>query len=165
LKKAQLDKEAGEQRGQNMSQAAQAYKLFSDDKTPVDVALMLNLRHAEVTEFYREYWKMCSRCSITESIRNNPERYRSLFYNMPSVIDCYNTNTQDYAASYMYGGQIQQQRQYSSLDYNTEANIDMIVDEAEKLFNKAVKDCIKKLLLIALLANHPHHYHYRLKKN
>jgi hypothetical protein len=65
---------------------------------------------------------------------------------MPSVIDCYNTNTQDYAASYMYGGQIQQQRQYSSLDYNTEANIDMIVDEAEKLFNKAVKDCIKKVI-------------------
>jgi hypothetical protein len=58
LKKSQLDKEAGEQRGQNMSQAAQAYNLFSDDKTPVDVAIMLNLRHAEVTEFYREYWKL-----------------------------------------------------------------------------------------------------------
>jgi hypothetical protein len=40
----------------------------------------------------------------------------------------------------MYG---QQQQQSSSPHYNTEANISMIVGEAEKLYNKAVKDCIK----------------------
>jgi hypothetical protein len=45
-------------RGQKISQAAQAYKLFSEDKSPVDVAITLNLRQAEVTEFYREYWKL-----------------------------------------------------------------------------------------------------------
>ena len=49
--------------------------------------------------------------SITESIRNNPERFRLIFHNMPqSIIDCYNANGQDYAASYMYEGQIQQQK-------------------------------------------------------
>jgi hypothetical protein len=60
--------------------------------------------------------------SITESIINNPEKFRSLFYNMPFIIDCYNSDGQDYAASYMYGGQIQQQPQYLSPDTNTEAN-------------------------------------------
>jgi hypothetical protein len=34
--------------------------------------------------------------SITESIRNDPERYRSLFYNMsPSITDCYSNSSQD----------------------------------------------------------------------
>jgi hypothetical protein len=84
--------------------------------------------------------------SITESVRNNPERFVLIFHNMPqSIIDCYNGNSQDYASSYMYGGQIQQQSpQYSSPNYNTEAKAAMIVDEAEKLYNKIVKDSINK---------------------
>jgi hypothetical protein len=81
---------------------------------------------------------------ITESIRNEPERFRSLVYNMPSIIHCYNSDGQDYAASDMYGGQIQQH--YSSPDYNTEANMALIVDEAQKLFNKLVKDSINKAI-------------------
>ena len=82
--------------------------------------------------------------SITESARNNPERFRLIFYNMPpSITDCYNSDGQDYAASYMYGGQIQQQSQ-QYLSPNTEANAAMIVDEAEKLSSKLVKDCINK---------------------
>ena len=65
---------------------------------------------------------------------------------MPSSItDCYNSDGEDYAASYMYGGQIQQQQpRYLSPDDNTEANAAMIVDEAEKLFTKVVKDSINK---------------------
>ncbi len=90
----------------------------------------------------------CALLSITESIRNDPERFRSIFYNMPSIIDCYNSNSQDYAASYMYGGQIQQPQQYPSPNYNTEANVAIIVDEAEKLFNRLVKDCINKVIII-----------------
>jgi hypothetical protein len=43
----------------------------------------------------------------------------------------------------MYGGQIQQQSQ-QYLSPNTEANVAIIVDEAEKLYNKIVKDCINK---------------------
>jgi transposase len=296
LKRAEQENETSKKRTEKMSEAAQAYKLFSEGKSPVDVAIELNLRQAEVSEFYREYWELkqlydlnqvyeeikgdihsfvklyklakavgmnaqhvgkllviadnhlpvveyryqelkreeasleagnrnsartfqelsdhisatrdtleqyesdCKKrgleiknlnkvykasqelvddfqnnneefikiiktveekvvsvlsnvkallrnalVSITESIRNNPERYRSLFYNMlPSIIDCYDSNGQDYAASYMYGGQIRQSSQYPSPNYNTESNIAVLVDEAEKLYNKVVKDCINK---------------------
>ena len=44
----------------------------------------------------------------------------------------------------MYGSQSQQ---YPSPNYNTEANVSIIVDEAEKLFNKVVKDCINKIII------------------
>ena len=43
---------------QHLSLAAQAYKLFSDRKTPLEVAIALNLRESEATKFYREYWKL-----------------------------------------------------------------------------------------------------------
>ena len=42
----------------------------------------------------------CALLSITESIRNNPERYRSIFYNMSPSITDYSSNGQDYTASY-----------------------------------------------------------------
>ena len=61
---------------------------------------------------------------------------------MRSIIDCYNTDGQDYTDSYKY--RQMQQPQYLSPDNNTEANAAIIVDEAEKLFNKVVKDCINK---------------------
>jgi transposase len=38
--------------------AAHAYKLFSDRKTPLEVAIELNLRESEATNFYKEYWKL-----------------------------------------------------------------------------------------------------------
>jgi hypothetical protein len=90
----------------------------------------------------------CALLSITESITNNPERFRLLFHNMPpSIIDCYDSNGQDYTASYMCGGQIRQFQYYPSPNYNTEANIAIIVDEAQKLFNKLVKDSINKVII------------------
>jgi hypothetical protein len=83
----------------------------------------------------------CALLSITESIRNDPERFRSIFNNMSLITDY--SNSQDYINSYMYGGQIQQP-QYPLPNYNTEANAAIIIDEAEKLFNKVVKDSINK---------------------
>jgi hypothetical protein len=67
------------------------------------------------------------------------------FYNMsPSIID-YSSNGQDYINSCsMYGQQQPQSLQYPSLNYNTEANVAIIVDEAEKLFYKLIKDCVNK---------------------
>ena len=56
--------------------------------------------------------------SITESARNDPERYRQIFYNMSS--------------------------QYPLQDYNTDATVSIMVDDAEKLYDKIVKDCINK---------------------
>jgi hypothetical protein len=43
---------------QRLSLSAQAYKLFSEGKTPIRVAIALNLRESEATKFYREYWKL-----------------------------------------------------------------------------------------------------------
>ena len=43
---------------QHLSLSAQAYKLFSEGKTPLEVAIELNLRESETTKFYKEYWKL-----------------------------------------------------------------------------------------------------------
>src|SRR5215217_2808152 len=43
---------------QQLSVSSQAYKLFSEHKTPLEVAIALNLRESEATKFYREYWKL-----------------------------------------------------------------------------------------------------------
>jgi predicted transcriptional regulator len=41
-----------------LSPATQAYRLFSQEKTLVDVAVSLNLTQPEVTQFYKEYWDL-----------------------------------------------------------------------------------------------------------
>ena len=38
--------------------ATQAYKLFSQEKKPVDVAIQLSLSEKEATRFYTEYWRL-----------------------------------------------------------------------------------------------------------
>ena len=38
--------------------SAQAYQLFSEDKTPVEVAIILKLHASKVSKLYREYWKL-----------------------------------------------------------------------------------------------------------
>ena len=86
----------------------------------------------------------CALLSITESIRNNPERYRSIFYNMSSITDYSSNSGQDYTASCMYG---QTNNKSPSPDYNTEANAAIIIDEAEKLFYKLVKDSINNIII------------------
>jgi transposase len=47
-----------EQQQPHQSLSAQAYKLFSEGKTPLEVAIALNLRESEATKFYKEYWKL-----------------------------------------------------------------------------------------------------------
>jgi hypothetical protein len=43
---------------QHLSLSTQAYKLFSDRKTPLEVAIELNLSESEATKLYREYWRL-----------------------------------------------------------------------------------------------------------
>jgi hypothetical protein len=43
---------------QQLSLSIHAYKLFSEGKTPLEVAIELNLTESEVTKFCREYWKL-----------------------------------------------------------------------------------------------------------
>ena len=73
--------------------------------------------------------------SLMESIRNEPVKYSSLI--------CYHNNnislpgTTHYPASFMYG--LQQKQQYaSSQNYFTEHYAAMLVEEADKLYNKLV---------------------------
>jgi hypothetical protein len=53
-----LEKNQNQEQEQRLSLAARAYKLFSDGKTPLYVAIELNLRELEATKFYKEYWKL-----------------------------------------------------------------------------------------------------------
>jgi transposase len=50
-----VDSKKNQNQEQQLSLSAQAYKLFSDRKTPLEVAISLNLRESEATKFYREY--------------------------------------------------------------------------------------------------------------
>jgi len=43
---------------EHLSLPTQSYKLFCGGKTPLEVAIELNLRESEATEFYKEYWKL-----------------------------------------------------------------------------------------------------------
>jgi transposase len=47
-----------EQQEQQLSLSTQAYKLFSDGKSPIQVAVALNLKESEITRFYKEYIKL-----------------------------------------------------------------------------------------------------------
>jgi hypothetical protein len=57
LKEEQDDSEKNQNQEQqpHRSLSAQAYKLFSDRKTPLEVAIALNLGESEATKFYKEY--------------------------------------------------------------------------------------------------------------
>jgi predicted transcriptional regulator len=64
LKKASAEENENGQTTNKMEQhpalsvSAQSYKLFSEGKTPVEVAVSLNLPQPEVTQFYKEYWDL-----------------------------------------------------------------------------------------------------------
>jgi DNA-binding CsgD family transcriptional regulator len=40
------------------SLATRAYELFSNGKTPLQIAIALNIRQSEAAKYYREYWKL-----------------------------------------------------------------------------------------------------------
>jgi hypothetical protein len=50
--------EGAEKSQTQLSISTQAYKLFSEDKTPIEVAVALNVRESEITRFYKEYLKL-----------------------------------------------------------------------------------------------------------
>jgi AraC-like DNA-binding protein len=52
------EEESRRQKYKQQEISAQAYQLFSEGKTPVEVAIVLNLRAPEVTRLYREYWEL-----------------------------------------------------------------------------------------------------------
>jgi hypothetical protein len=71
--------------------------------------------------------------SLVESIRNNPGKYSSLLYhNVSSSITDYSSQ---YYESYMY-----KQKQYTSYNNDGEGSGAMLIEEAEKLYNKLAKE-------------------------
>jgi hypothetical protein len=64
-KKAEEEKEAKQGQLQQTFASTQAYKLFSEGKSPVQVAIALNIREPEVARFYVEYWKLRQHHSLS----------------------------------------------------------------------------------------------------
>jgi hypothetical protein len=56
LKKASGETE--KKHKESLSLSNKAYRLFSKDKTPIQVAITLNLSEAETKKFYQEYWNL-----------------------------------------------------------------------------------------------------------
>jgi hypothetical protein len=49
---------ARRQKHKQQELSAEAYKLFSESKTPIEVAIILNLPASKVIKLYREYWDL-----------------------------------------------------------------------------------------------------------
>ena len=65
-----------------MSLSTQAYKLFSQGKTPIEVAIKLDIRESEVTEYYKEYWKLKGLYKLTlihDEIKNDIKYFLELY--------------------------------------------------------------------------------------
>ena len=67
LDKAEEEKETNKEQAEKMSQSTQAYKLYSEGKSPIQVAVALNLQEPEVARFYVEYWKQRQLYSLNKS--------------------------------------------------------------------------------------------------
>jgi hypothetical protein len=77
------DAEENKQQEQShLSLSAQSYKLFSDRKTPLEVAIELNLRESEATKFYKEYWKLKQQHNLNmayEEIKGDIDPFLKLY--------------------------------------------------------------------------------------
>jgi hypothetical protein len=80
--------------------------------------------------------------SLIGSIRNDPAKYSSLIYNCNDNMSIPTTTTTN--SSYMYGRQ--QQHYIPSQDYFIEHYTAMLVEEAEKLYTKLVKDLTNRVV-------------------
>ena len=52
------EEEARRQKHKQQEISSQAYQLFSEGKTPIEVATILNLPASKVSKLYREYWDL-----------------------------------------------------------------------------------------------------------
>jgi hypothetical protein len=82
IDKKEKEKEAIEGQSQQGILSTQAYKLFSEGKTPEEVAIALNLRQTQVTEFYTEHWKLNGLYTLNQiydEIRDNIGYFVNLY--------------------------------------------------------------------------------------
>jgi hypothetical protein len=74
--------EKNQEQEQHLSLSAQAYKLFCEGKTPLQVAIALNLRESETTKFYKEYWKLKQQHNLNmvyEELKGDIEPFLKLY--------------------------------------------------------------------------------------
>jgi hypothetical protein len=57
-KKEMTEKENKEKKAQQIFASTRAYDLFSQNMTPLQVAIALDIREPEATQYYNEYWKL-----------------------------------------------------------------------------------------------------------
>jgi chromosome segregation ATPase len=70
------------QEQQHLSLSNQAYKLFSEGKSPLEVSIVLNLRESEATKFCREYRKLKDLHNLNrvyEEIKDDIEYFLKLY--------------------------------------------------------------------------------------
>jgi hypothetical protein len=77
--------------------------------------------------------------SLTESMRKDPDKYRSLIYNKTSSSST--APTTNYSNQYYDTISYGQQQQYPSQDYTT-----MLLEESEKLYNKLSKELVDEII-------------------
>jgi transposase len=74
--------DAAKEKEKELSPSTQAYKLFSEDKTPLEVSIALNLRESEATKFYKEYWNLKQLHTLNmvyEEVKDDIEPFLRLF--------------------------------------------------------------------------------------
>src|SRR5215211_1901453 len=108
LDKARKEKETSKEQIEKQSLSTQAYKLFSEGKTPMQVAITLNLREPEARQFYLEYWNLqhlYSLYRIYQEIKANIEYFVNLYrsavaagFNIQQVIRLLNIANNDLPA-------------------------------------------------------------------
>ncbi len=79
--------------------------------------------------------------SIIESIRNNPDKYSSLIYNKNT---CSSKSKTDYSNQQYFSPMDGQDRPCE--DYYSNACINMLIEESEKLYNKLAKPLVDKII-------------------
>ena len=65
LDKAEEEKKTNKEQAEKVSHSTHAYKLLSEGKSPVQVAIALNIREPEVVKFYVEYWNLVQHHSLS----------------------------------------------------------------------------------------------------
>jgi hypothetical protein len=66
----------------SLSTSSLAYRMFMEGKTPIQVAISLNLREKEANEYYREYWQL-------DGLYRLEQIYEEIKGNLWSIIELY----------------------------------------------------------------------------
>jgi 5'-3' exonuclease len=61
LKEEEAKQQKHKDQQQQKDLSSKAYKLFSEKKSPIELAIILNLIEPEVTKLHKEYWKLRGR--------------------------------------------------------------------------------------------------------